>query len=234
VGSRFGFYTLIAIIGLLSSIGFGAIRPGAQPSSPWQIAVSAAQVDNGGDNDLIADNGDNEDDNDFDDNDDNNGENDDDDNFDNEDNDEDNDEDNAETVIVIVTPTSVPTTAPAPAPPPPPPPAPAPPPPPVAQGPCQFVLGFLFLHQQLQGIDGNCTSNEQPNPDNGDSLQTTENGLMVYQASTNTMRWTNGYETYTYSACGLQRRLNTQTFVWETDPAIAAQTVPAPGTCAIA
>jgi len=216
MGSRMGFYTLLAIVGLLGAMGFGVMAPSGSNSSLWQITASAAPLaDNDGDNSGNSDS-----------------DNDGSDNSDSDNGDDNNDNsDNGGEVIVVVVPTPVPPPAPAPAAQPAPPPPPPPPPPPVAQGPCQFVLGFLFLHQQLQGIDGNCLSNEQPNPQNGDSLQQTERGLMVYQKSTNTMRWTDGFRTFTYSACGLQQRLNTQTFVWETNPAIAAQVVAAPGTC---
>ena len=68
-------------------------------------------------------------------------------------------------------------------------------------------------------------------PVNLDTLQRTAGGLMVWQQFTNTMRFTNGFQTWDFSACGLQTRLNTQTFVWETSQQIAAQAVPAPGTC---
>ena len=133
-----------------------------------------------------------------------------------------------EVIVLTATPTATPKPGPAPAPAP----APAPPPPaPVAQGPCSFQLGFAFLHSVLNGVDGNCVANEQPNPANGDSLQPTQNGLMVYQKSTNTMRWTNGFRTSTYSQCGLQQRLNTQTFAWEANPALLASAGPGSPAC---
>ena len=52
---------------------------------------------------------------------------------------------------------------------------------------------------------------------------------MVWQRATNTMRWTDGAETFTYSACGLQRRLNGQTFAWEFNSALLNP--PQPGAC---
>jgi hypothetical protein len=146
---------------------------------------------------------------------------------------------NANAVVIQVTaPTPAPAATPAPQATAAPPPAAPPPvvvqPAPVAQ-PCVFTLGFQDLHNrvlaQYGDVIGACLENEHGNPDNRDTLQRTAGGLMVWQATTNTMRFTNGSQTWVYSACGLQTRLNTQTFVWETSPAIAAQTVAAPGTC---
>ena len=37
-------------------------------------------------------------------------------------------------------------------------------------------------------------------------------GYMVWQRFSNSMRWTDGFRTFTYSKCLLQERLNTQTF----------------------
>jgi hypothetical protein len=133
---------------------------------------------------------------------------------------------------------------PAPAPVAPAPPAPAPvsvaqPPPP---GPCFFTLGFEDLRNRIIAaygdVVGPCLENEHGNVDpvtgqlvNRDTLQLTANGLEVWDAATNTMRFTDGSNTWVYSACGLQLRSNTLTYVWETNAAIAAQAVPAPGTC---
>ena len=131
-------------------------------------------------------------------------------------------------------------------PPPPPPPAPPPPPPqpvqPAPTGPCTFVLGFAELHRTLSGKDGTCVDNEHNDPNGtGDRVQTTVKpdgtfGYMVWQLATNTMRWTDGHRTFTYSKCLLQERLNTQTFVWEQNPSLMQQPGAAPpaGACDIA
>jgi hypothetical protein len=130
-----------------------------------------------------------------------------------------------------------------PSPPPPPPPAPrAAPPPPAArqpqdQGPCYFQLGFLFLHQLLNGLDGDCTELEHPDPNGtGDQVQATSRagvpGLMVWQKFTNTMRWTDGGTTVTFSKCGLQYRPALRTFNWERNPNLLAGEGPPPlGAC---
>jgi hypothetical protein len=127
---------------------------------------------------------------------------------------------------------------------PPPPPAPraAPPPPAAArppqnQGPCYFQLGFLFLHQLLNGLDGDCTELEHPDPNGtGDQVQATSRtgvpGLMVWQKFTNTMRWTDGGTTVTFSKCGLQYRPALRTFGWERNPELLAGEGPPPlGAC---
>jgi hypothetical protein len=59
---------------------------------------------------------------------------------------------------------------------------------------------------------------------------------MVWQRSTNTMRWTDGFRTFTYSKCLLQERLNTQTFVWEKNPSLMQQPgeTPPAGACDVA
>jgi hypothetical protein len=209
--------------------------------------------DDDGDNDDDDDNNDNDDDDDNNDNDDDNDDNDDDgdnddgdnDDGDNDDNfDDDNFEDNgSEVIVIVVTPTPfatpIPTVAPRP--------SPAAVAPTnaaqtsVPQGPCFFVLGFADLHRTLNGRDGNCTDNEHPDPNGtGDMVQGTNKdgvpGYMVWQKSTNTMRWTNGYETFTYSKCLLQQRLNTQTFNWERNPDLLNQPgeTPPPGACNVA
>ena len=46
--------------------------------------------------------------------------------------------------------------------------------------PCEFVLGFKALHDLIPRIAGDCVSNQESNPVNGDALQVTENGLMAW------------------------------------------------------
>jgi hypothetical protein len=213
MGFRAAFYLLILAVVAVTTAGLGFVGQGSRQSSLGRAAAAAPVAeDNTTDNttDNTADNG------------------------------NDNSGENTSVVVVEVTPIPAPTATPAPqqaAPPPaapPPPPVVVPQPVPVAQ-PCVFTLGFQDLHNRVLAaygdVVGACLENEHGNPDNRDTLQRTAGGLMVWQATTNTMRFTNGSQTWVYSACGLQTRLNTQTFVWETSPAIAAQTTPAPGTC---
>jgi hypothetical protein len=103
------------------------------------------------------------------------------------------------------------------------------------------VLGFGELHRTLSGKDGNCVDNEHDDPNGtGDRVQTTvkgdgTRGYMVWQRTTNSMRWTDGFRTFTYSKCLLQERLNTQTFAWEKNPSMLTQPgdTPPPGACAV-
>ncbi len=54
---------------------------------------------------------------------------------------------------------------------------------------------------------------------------------MVWQRATNTMRWTDGGTTVTYSGCGLQQRSNAQTFAWEFNPSLLNPLQP--GACSL-
>ena len=65
---------------------------------------------------------------------------------------------------------------------------------------------------------------------NSNSLQ----GYMVWNKATNTMRWTDGFQTYTYSSCGLQRRLNTQSWLWEHNPQVIVRGEVPPQYCGLA
>jgi len=86
---------------------------------------------------------------------------------------------------------------------------------------CRFVLGFAALAAVLpQDEVGQCLDNEQHNPANGDGLQHTTGGLLVWrkhpQAGTrNWTAFTDGYHTWINGPNGLEERLNSQRFPWE-------------------
>ena len=81
---------------------------------------------------------------------------------------------------------------------------------------CQFTAGFKMLHDLIPTIVGECLRNEQYNPENGDSLQPTTNGLLVWRKADNWTAFTDGYMTWLWGPCGLQKRLNTGPyFAWE-------------------
>lgn len=80
---------------------------------------------------------------------------------------------------------------------------------------CQYVLGFAALHDLLPNVIGGCLENEQHNPANGDGVQHTTNGLLVWRKADNWTAFTNGYETWVNGPYGVQHRLNTQHFAWE-------------------
>ena len=87
---------------------------------------------------------------------------------------------------------------------------------------CQFVLGFKTLRDLIgQDIVGECLENEHHGA-NGDSLQQTTGGLMVWRKADNWTAFTDGYRTWVYGPNGLEQRLNTEFLAWEAENAIAA------------
>ncbi|MGH2461531.1 MAG: DUF4232 domain-containing protein [Chloroflexota bacterium] len=83
---------------------------------------------------------------------------------------------------------------------------------------CQFVLGFATLHSLIPGIVGQCLENEHHNPVNGDALQATTNGLLVWRKSDNFTAFTDGFRSWVNGPFGVQTRLNSQRFSWEQNP----------------
>jgi len=80
---------------------------------------------------------------------------------------------------------------------------------------CQYELGFAALHALIPTTVGNCLENEGHNPVNGDGLQQTTGGLLVWRKSDNWTAFTDGYHTWINGPNGLQERLNSQRFPWE-------------------
>jgi hypothetical protein len=110
--------------------------------------------------------------------------------------------------------------------------------------PCVFARGFAALREQIIATDsdqvGACLEDEHGTIDpatrrplNLDTVQRTTGGLLVWDQRTNTTRFSNGFQTWTESACGLQTRLNSETFVWETNPGIGVEMDAATDTCAL-
>jgi hypothetical protein len=83
---------------------------------------------------------------------------------------------------------------------------------------CSFVLGFAALDSLIPDLVGNCVTNESFNPVNGDSLQLTTNGLLVWRKSDNFTAFTNGSQTWVNGPLGLQQRADNQRFWWEANP----------------
>jgi hypothetical protein len=83
---------------------------------------------------------------------------------------------------------------------------------------CRFVLGFQALHDLIPGTVGDCLENEWHNPDNGDGLQQTAGGLMVWRKADNWTAFTNGQTTWINGPFGLQSRPNSERFSWEAQP----------------
>jgi spore germination protein GerM len=86
-----------------------------------------------------------------------------------------------------------------------------------AQQQCTYQLGFRAIHQMIPNIVGQCVTNEWHNPENGDGLQVTTNGLLVWRKADNWTAFTNGHMTWVNGPFGLQSRLNTERFAWEMD-----------------
>ena len=87
-----------------------------------------------------------------------------------------------------------------------------------AAGPCSFVLGFKAIAGMIPQQVGACTDDEGHNPANGDALQHTTGGLLVWRKADNWTAFTDGYRTWVNGPAGLRERLNTQRFPWEANP----------------
>jgi hypothetical protein len=95
---------------------------------------------------------------------------------------------------------------------------------------CSFVLGFATLDSLIPAVVGNCVTNETFNPVNGDSLQFTTNGLLVWRKSDNFTAFTNGSLTWVNGPLGLEQRADNQRFWWEANPdGLAIIPTPVPG-----
>ena len=85
---------------------------------------------------------------------------------------------------------------------------------------CQFILGFATLKALIDAAEGpdkvgDCLENQRFNPENGDALQQTTGGLLVWRKADNWTAFTDGYRTWINGPYGLQARLNTEQFDWE-------------------
>jgi len=83
---------------------------------------------------------------------------------------------------------------------------------------CRFQLGFATLAGLLPQQVGACLDDEGHNPVNGDGLQHTVNGLLVWRKADNWTAFTDGYRTWINGPDGIQQRLNTMRFPWEANP----------------
>ncbi len=87
---------------------------------------------------------------------------------------------------------------------------------------CTFQLGFNTLRDLIPDVVGDCLDNEQHNPATGITRQTTTNGQLTWRKADNWTAFTDGLRTWINGPEGLQQRLNSEQFPWETP-------VPAPG-----
>ncbi len=93
-------------------------------------------------------------------------------------------------------------------------PAPPPKPVPVVSSPFRFQLGFKALADQVPSVVGEPLESEQWGA-NGDSLQQTTTGLMVWRKSDNWTAFTNGSRSWINGPYGVQERSNGERFEWE-------------------
>jgi hypothetical protein len=83
---------------------------------------------------------------------------------------------------------------------------------------CQYKLGFADLQSQIPAIVGDCLTDESHNVLNGDGLQNSAGGLMVWRKADNWTAFTDGTNTWINGPDGVQQRLNTQRYSWEANP----------------
>ena len=83
---------------------------------------------------------------------------------------------------------------------------------------CRFQLGFASIATALAPSIGSCLDDEAHNVDNGDAIQHTTGGLLVWRKSDNWTAFTDGYRTWVHGPHGVVERLNSQRFPWEANP----------------
>ena len=82
---------------------------------------------------------------------------------------------------------------------------------------CQFVLGFGALAEMAPEAVGECIEDEMHNPDQGVTRQHTTTGVLVWRKADNQTFFTNGLQSWVNGPAGLQQRLNSDRFDWESD-----------------
>jgi hypothetical protein len=91
---------------------------------------------------------------------------------------------------------------------------------------CGFSLGFKLLHDMIPAVVGDCRENEWHNAVNGDGLQQTTGGLLVWRKADNWTAFTDGSTTWINGPFGLQARSNNERFPWEGVAAVPASGSP--------
>jgi hypothetical protein len=83
---------------------------------------------------------------------------------------------------------------------------------------CYFQFEMRLLRSEIPDQVGDCLENQHYNPENGDTLQRTTGGLMVWRRSSRTVAFTDGARTWAHGPNGLESRSNDQRFDWEASP----------------
>lgn len=81
---------------------------------------------------------------------------------------------------------------------------------------CAFVLGFKSLRDAVPEVVGECLEDVRYDPATGDAYQMTAAGMLFWRKADNHTAFTDGYRTWVAGPHGVQRRLNTESFLWET------------------
>jgi len=79
----------------------------------------------------------------------------------------------------------------------------------------EFRLGFKLLADQVPTLAGEPLEEERHNPANGDALELTTTGFMVWRKADNWTAFTNGWRSWVNGPLGLQERGNDERFPWE-------------------
>jgi hypothetical protein len=80
---------------------------------------------------------------------------------------------------------------------------------------CRFVLGFAALRDAIgPSRVGDCLEDEQHGA-NGDGLQRTTGGLLVWRKADGLTAFTDGFRTWIAGPDGVRTRLNSERFAWE-------------------
>jgi hypothetical protein len=82
---------------------------------------------------------------------------------------------------------------------------------------CSYALGFKSLFDMIPATIGACVDNEA-HAANGDALQHSTRGLLVWRKSDNWTAFTNGAQTWINGPYGLVTRPNNTRFSWESNP----------------
>ena len=83
---------------------------------------------------------------------------------------------------------------------------------------CGFQLGFATLHNIIPMDVGDCLDDEGHNAANGDALQHTTGGLLVWRKADNWTAFTDGSRTWINGPKGLVTRPNSERYSWEANP----------------
>jgi peptidoglycan/xylan/chitin deacetylase (PgdA/CDA1 family) len=79
---------------------------------------------------------------------------------------------------------------------------------------CSLSGGFELIHALIPEIVGECLEVERQDED-GNLVQATTGGLLVYRPADNWTAFTDGLTTWVNGPCGLQSRPNADLFTWE-------------------